>query len=385
MPDQVIQTGQPLKIYTVFTSSGIHSSSGSYPLYHPDQKVLSNEEILALLRQRLPEVEFLGDTQPRDASCVAANLAAQRETIDGVLYFGSPPDAAVKADLPTVAVFPLWGQWQYPFNPYHGSRIVTAFLPIIPDNSGEVFEARLDDVASKVRLIGAFRKLRGHRVLIVTDQPILGAYEPTSFQTGPDRAGWEQEYLRQVEEVFGASLVVIPQAELVAQMRAESEEEAQRVAAQWIEESEGIKQTTEEQVVASARLYLAMKTLMDKYDCGSITTEGYGVFHAYREGPIPCQGMPSSALCTEGIIATSETLVDSLVTQHLGHYITGFAGHNGDYVLDPPLGVAYIGHCECPFNPWGDERRVPYYLRQLPQMWERGKWEEGTGGACVEV
>ena len=81
-------------------------------------------------------------------------------------------------------------------------------------------------------------------------------------------------------------------------------------------------------------------------------------FMHYEEGSIPAQGLPSSQFCTDGMVATSETLVDSLVTQQLGLWMTGSTGFNGDYIIDVENGKAYIGHCECPLNPYGDERRA---------------------------
>ena len=62
--------------------------------------------------------------------------------------------------------------------------------------------------------------------------------------------------------------------------------------------------------------------------------------------------------------------------------MTGSTGLNGDYIVDAENGKAYIGHCECPFNPYGDERRVPYVIRNLPQ-WPADQQE--IGGACVQV
>jgi len=96
------------------------------------------------------------------------------------------------------------------------------------------------------------------------------------------------------------------------------EREARKVAEKWINEAEGMKDTNEAEVLKSAKLYLAMKRLMKKYGCDAIATEGYGVFADYHKGPIPSQGLPSSQFCTDGIVATSETLIDSLITQQLG-------------------------------------------------------------------
>jgi hypothetical protein len=228
-------------------------------------------------------------------------------------------------------------------------------------------------------LVEALSKMRGLRVLVVTDSPPLGAYEPTPLQVGEDRERYEQVYLRHLEDTLHTKLVVIPQQEMVVKMNAADKDEAEKVARRWLKEAEGIKGTNEAEVVSSARLYLAMKELMEEHNCQAITTEGYTVFQYYKDGPIPSQGLPASQFFTDGIVATSETLLDSLITQQLGLYLTGSTGFNGDYLLDTFSEIAIIGHCECPLNPYGDDRRAPYVVRNLPL------WKENQGGACVQV
>jgi hypothetical protein len=147
----------------------------------------------------------------------------------------------------------------------------------------------------------------------------------------------------------------------------------------WINGADGIRDTTEAEIVQSAKVYLAMRELKEKYGCTAITTEGYGVFQNYEKGPIPSQGLASAQFCTDGIISASEILIDSLLTQQLGLYITGQPSFNGDYVIEPFNNIAIILHCECPFNIYGDKRRCSYVIRNLP------RWEKYKGGACVQV
>ena len=370
------------RIYTVFTSSGLSTSSDTYPLHHPDQKVLSNEDMLAEIRRRCEGVEFVGTTAVERPAYAVANVQARRQSLDGVLYFGVLPDELTQLGVPVVAVHPLWDQWQAPFNSYRGNRVLTATLPVIADASEDTFAARLDAIAQKIRLVQAVARMKSLRILCVTDIPALGAYEPTRLQMAEEgRETYEQKYLENLG-ALGAEIIVRPQEEMVSKMEAAPEAEAREIARRWISESAGVKGTNEAEIEKSASLYLAMRSLMDEHGANAVTTEGYGVFMNYKDGPIPSQGLPSSQFCTDGVVATSETLVDSLITQQLGLWITGSTGFNGDYIVDVENGKAYIGHCECPFNPYGDERRVPYVIRNLPQ------WpieEQEKGGACVQV
>jgi hypothetical protein len=245
----------------------------------------------------------------------------------------------------------------------------------VRDASETAFSARIADLAKKIKLIQSISKMKNLRILSVTDRPILGSYE-NGFG---NRKEYEKAYLDNLAETFGSEIITINQEEMFDKIQEVEEKEAEKVARMWIDGSEGIKDTNGAEIVRSAKLYLVLKELMGKYNCGAVTTEGYGVFAGYRKGNIPSQGLASSQFCTDGIVATSECLIDSLLTQQLVFHVIGRLGFNGDYIIDPFNSIAILGHCECPFNPYGDERRSPYVIRNLPRL---RKYE---GGACVQV
>jgi hypothetical protein len=367
------------RIRVIFTSEGLQGECQIFSVYHPDRRILSNEDILAELQDRCEGIQLSGSAKTISAKESIGDVMREKENLHGLLVFGSPPGDLVSQGLPMVAVYPLWGQWMCPFSPLKGKGVLTSFLPVVPDNDEAIFSSRLDDIAGKLGLVRSLTRLRGMRVLVLTDRPILGQYEPMSLQVEGNREAYEEAYLKNLAETVGMELVVVEQEILVRRMNTIPDDDSERVARGWISESRGMRGTNEEEVAKSARLYLAMRSLMDEYCCQAITTEGYTVFQYYKGGPIPSQGLPASQLYTEGIVATSETLIDSLVTQQLGLFVTGSTGFNGDYLIDPFQGIAVIGHCECPFNPLGGDSRVPFVLRNLPL------WEENKGGACVQV
>ena len=49
------------------------------------------------------------------------------------------------------------------------------------------------------------------------------------------------------------------------------------------------------------------------------------------------------------------------------------------YLIDPHNKIAIVMHCELPLNPYGDDRKAPYIIRNLPL------WEQNKGGAAVQV
>jgi len=370
------------RIYTAFSSSGLGAYAQTFPLHHPDIKVMSNEEILDAIRARCDGVEFVGSTQVESPAYTIANVLAQKPNLDGLLYFGHLPPELIDTGLPTVAVYPLWGQWQELYQPYHGKRILTATLPVIADSSPSVFASRLEGIANKIRLLQMVGRLKDLRILCITDNPILGEYEPTTYETAREgRPEYQSRYLQNLASL-GSSIIVRPQAEMVTRLEAAPDAEAAEVARQWVAGAEGIKGTNEAEIRKSARLYLAMKEMMGLYGANAITTEGYDISRLYAGGPIPSQGLPSSQFCTDGVVATSETLVDSLLTQQLGLWMIGSTGFNGDYIVDTDNDKVYIGHCECTFDPLGNGQRVPYVIRNIPS-WPVDQQEKG--GACVQV
>ena len=141
-----------------------------------------------------------------------------------------------------------------------------------------------------------------------------------------------------------------------------------------------MKNTNRSQVIESAKVYLAMKALRDAYGCDAVTTEGYGVFGAYKKGLIASQGLAATQLSLEGMITTGECLMNSMLIQQVGYYMTGRGSFNGDYIIDPFLDIAIIGHCECSLNIFGDDaNHCSYTLRNMPLH------KTNEGGACVQV
>jgi len=396
------------RVFVIFTSSGL-DHRGAWEPAEMHQHVLSNTMLLHEIEMQAPEIEFVGKTElleeerkarislahyhttdeekryqaetqaliQRRRAQVVRQVQDLRDELAGILIFGAPWKELIQLGLPTVAVFTMWGTWManFDFSAFAQERILTSWLPVVRDASKEVFAARIQDIARKLHLLHAIHRMKGLRALVITDEPILGAFEPGYG----DKKEYERIFMENLQETLGSELITIPQEELYKRLPLVNQKEAQKISQKWIRESAGMRDTNEEEVFKSAQLYLAMGELMEQYNCQAITTEGYGVFAQYPKGPIPSQGLPSSQFYTDGVIATSECLINSLLTQQLGLYVTGRPSFNGDYLIDPFHDVAIVGHCECPFNPYGDERRSPYIIRNLP------RWKKYEGGACVQV
>jgi hypothetical protein len=365
------------KMYVIFSSSGL-DHRGAWDASDIEKKVMTNEEMMNELGKQCEGAEFCGEINLIETHDSAIeNIRSAREALDGVLIFGPPFDELIETGLPIVSVFPMFGMWMagFDFKGYKGKKVLTGCLPVVSDASKPAFSARISDLAKKIKLIQSISKMKKLRILSVTDRPVLGSYE-TGFG---NRKEYEKVYLDNLGETFGSEIITTTQEEMFDKIQEVEEEEAEKIAKRWIDGAKEVKDTNEAEIVRSAKLYLVLKEMMGEYDCGAVTTEGYGVFAGYRKGNIPSQGLASSQFCTDGIVATSECLINSLLTQQLVFHITGRLGFNGDYIIDPFNNIAILGHCECPLNPYGDGKSSPYVIRNLPRL---KKYE---GGACVQV
>ncbi len=368
----------------MFLSSGRPVGFESFRKYHPDVQIPNNSDILERIKKESPEVDIIGPAEPVDGERAAADIKKQRDDIHGLIVFGPPPVELLSLGLPTVAVErPLEGCTTIPFSTYKGSKVVTSFLPAHHDKDPVVYTARYTDISRNLNLINAVIRMNGLRVLVVTDKPPLGYFEPVDLQIKHTRKEYEDTYLSHLKGTFGTEFITVPQESLFKKVRNADEVEAKKIATTWIEEALALRWTNEAEVLSSGKLYMAMKELMNEYNCQAITTEGFGWpplgYKKAVEQGVPSQGLPTSQFCTDGVVAASETLTDCLLTQQLGLFITGSTGFLGDYTIDPFNNTAIVAHCEGTFRPYGDERKSPYILRNLPFV------EENTGGACAET
>jgi hypothetical protein len=375
------------QIYTIFLSHGHPIGFEAYRRYHPHVPVPENHEIMASIRQASQDVEFVGKTDPISVQEAISLVREQAQDLDGLLVFEPPPEELISLGLPMVAVSrPLGGQegcTTVPFHAYKGSKVVTSFLPAHRDQDPQVYVQRIEDIASKIGLIDTISKMADLRVLVVTDLPPLGYFEPRPGQVETTREEYDETYVDHLKDTFGAEIVAVPQKELFERVKAARQDQAEKIAEKWIEQALALRGTNESEVLSSAKLYLGMKELMEEYGCTAVTTEGFGWppvgYQKATEQGVPSQGLPTTQFCTEGIAAASETLIDCLITQQLALHMTGSTGLFGDYTIDPFNDTVIVAHCEGTLKPYGDERVCPYIIRNLPFV------KENTGGACAEI
>jgi hypothetical protein len=356
-----VQTRKHVRLYTVFFTPG-WGWGGSTP---PDE-LITNEDILETLSDRCPNVEFIVRDRSESGMSVdeiVNDLERLRDDLDGVVTFGgSRTDQRVAlTGLPTIVVSNL-----FEFNAIayevlqEQGNVVTAEisrLNVVPEPQAR---ALMDDLVGKIRLIQVLRKMRETRVLAVTDRRLRyypGAEDPAPQAEAEIRAE-NEAYQGKLRETFGVETVITGSRELESQIQAVSDTDAQEVAQVWISEAEGWRNTSEEDVLDGARMYLGLERLREEYEADTIITDTHSFLDTFRI----CACLPSMEYHKRGIICTDQSNTGPALAQIFGLFLTGRPSFNADMIVDASSGHTVLVHCGAPINPHGNDR-VPYLLR----------------------
>lgn len=209
-----------------------------------------------------------------------------------------------------------------------------------------VASSNFSDVVKSLRALAALDMLARSKLLVVASVS-REALEKISKLVG---------------ERLGTTLVHVKPEELVAEYERVSEREAEPVAQRWFSRALAVVEPSRSEIVKSARMYVAMKRLLEKHGAQGITIDCLGLFYDGKLPAYPCLGFVE--LLNEGFVAACEADIDSALTQMLIQYATGRPGFISDPVID--LGSRWIVYAHClaatrVYGPQGPE--VPYKIR----------------------
>jgi hypothetical protein len=333
-----------VRIYKVYVGR-----TGGIYLSRPTEEIDRFDRYLAGLERKLGGVKFIGGEliPPADVEQVVAKLT----DADGVLLFhlsghgGGVPGKAmgqiVDAGLPT-AVFsqPFSGHgWMY-FPQWQKTGRKVLVLPTA--DLGE-----LDQVVALMRVAPRLRQTR----IVVVRRP-QGTAAACSAE--------------QVKERLGAELIPITFEETVEAHQAvdlkAAEAEAERY---WLSKAKKIVEPSTEEVIDSARLYLALKNIMIREGAQAITSSG-------------CMGRPAkgclafSRLNDLGLVGACEGDMDSTLTMLIFGYAFGIPGFISDPVFDTASNALIHFHCTSATKMNGPaSKRLPFIIRTQSDS-ERG-------------
>jgi hypothetical protein len=214
-------------------------------------------------------------------------------------------------------------------------------------------------------LIGTLKRMRSEHILTVTDSPYV------NVTYGDVRANMPQDYneqiLNAIDQTFGTKVTKIGTKEVVEDedirdLWYNPSPEANEIATRWIRDAKKMMNTIESEVVRSAKVYLAMKMLMEKYDATAMAYHIRTLVANRRREDYVTPALATSEFQLHNVVAKCQSHLNIILSEMLLQYAYGRPSMLGDYSVDTYNGTSMVQHCEGPWNAWGDNRRVPYYL-----------------------
>jgi hypothetical protein len=333
-----------VKIYKVY----IGRTGGIY-LSRPHDEIARFDGYLSQVERKLGDVKFVGGelVPPAEVEKIVPKL----NDADGVLLFhlsghgGGAPKAAmdriIDVGLPT-AVFsqPFSGHgWMYfPQWQKSGKKVV-----LLPTSDW----SRIEQVAKLMRVAPHLRRTR----ILVVRGPL-----------GTDPACSAE----QVKKRLGAELIPISVEETMKAHEAVDIKAAEAEAEKyWFSQAKRIVEPSRDEIINSARFYLATKNLMIKHGARAVTSSN-------------CMGGPAKGCLTYsklndlGLVGACEGDMDSTLTMLIFNYAFGVPGFISDPVIDTSENALIHFHCTSATKMDGpDGKRLPFTIRTQSDS-ERG-------------
>ncbi|MBC8470625.1 MAG: hypothetical protein H8D56_14230 [Planctomycetes bacterium] len=360
---QSLQNGKHAKIYTVFFGTAPSRDD-------TDLEPISNEAIVQRLQEECDGVDFVirDVTRGTTIQSVLNEIKDLKKLhYDGVIICGWPRDyELLRSGLPTINVMIVNDFMNIPYPLYKKNQVIDAFLdPWRFSADPGVSERMFQDLVAKVKLIKALKRMKCHRILTVTDSPYVNVtYGDFLKNMPPD---YNEKILGVIEETFGVKVTKIGTKEVAADedvrnlWRNESPE-ANTIAQRWINNAKKMMNTIESEVVRSAKVYLAMKILMEKYGAAAMAFHIRSLIENPRREDYVTPALATSEFQLHNVVAKCQSHLNILLSEMLLQYAYGRPSMLGDYSVDTYNNTSIVQHCEGPWNAWGDDRLVPYFL-----------------------
>ncbi len=374
-----LQNDENAKIYAVFAGSGPgHNETSITPT--------SNKEILRRLKKEC-KVDFIS----RDFSKNVVNELKELKKMkfDGVLVVGDLRNYSfLETGLPTIYVYDLPAFMGVPYALFTGHKILSAQLDRLKvSSSPSVSAAMFQDLVEKVKLFAVLKKMKEARILLATNNRYINEYRGDTRKTYPP--GYNESITKALDQSLGTKVNKIGINEVAENKEIKDiwyndNKEAEQIAKMWIRQAKGMKDTLESEVVKSAKMYLALKVLLKRYNATVIAYALRSLVKHPRDIDTIFPSLANSELQKQGIVGCCQGHLNVVLTHMLGQYIFGKPSMMGDFQVDTFNNVTWLMHCGAPHNPYGGNDIVPYVIRDHAERPVRSHAKPGCA-ACSEV
>ncbi len=322
----------PVKIYKVFIGR-----TGDF-MARPAEEMVRLQKHLADLENKLGDVKVIGgDVIPPTKVEEVVGKTAGADALLVIYLSGHGGDAPVlnklfSTGLPAALFFQPFGGhgWMY-FQEWRKQAKKVVVMST----------SNWSDIDRVVGLMRVPARMKRTRILVV------GPPQGTAAGCSPE----------QVKRKLGAELVMISNDRVMKAMQAIDPKAAEREAQEyWIGQARKIVEPTRQEIIHSARMYLAVKDLMIKEGAQAITSSH-------------CMGNPRgcltfSKLNDQALVGACEGDMDSTLTMLLFAYAFRIPGFISDPVVDTAKNALVHFHCTSATKMDGPcGKRLPFVIR----------------------
>ena len=379
---------QQVRVALVFLANSADREIWPYPGFDCAARA---EEILKLLKQGCPKVEFVQVVVARPGDVEKA--IALKDTVDGYLVYAITLNWYLTASLARIAKL---GKPMLVADEYLGGSGLflcgTAALRRQGLAAGAVAATRPDDLVAVARLLADVKKpgvtpasfarqceevyrrtfaasgtmkCVEDRVAVAGIGECVERLKQSRFViVGSGRPGTEREFL-------GAKAIYVGFPEFKAIYDKVDRDQAAEWGRRWSTQAEKVMEAKPDWIQKAGGVYLAMLDLMKQHGTDSITMNCLGGFGSGQLPAYPCLGFMQ--ILNDGGQGVCEAMPDDSVSTLMGRILTGRAGYVSDPVLDTSKNQIVYSHCMAltkVFGPQGQTNR--FRIRTLHNRDPRG-------------
>jgi len=325
------------KVMVIFTCDKPDVPSWPYINYDYGGRA---REIMEKLRENMPSIEF------------SEYLLSSKEELEKIDWKGKEIDGFV--------VYMIGGMWTGVAEAIieTGSPVVLVddlyagsggFLRAFSKAGREqhrvvaIGSSNFRDILGAVSLFKVIKSMKEAKILCVTDRDV-------------------SKKAKTIQENFGTQVIAMTSNRLNSYYENVKEEDAEKLAKEWISESSRVVEPSRAEIVKSAKMYFALKKAMDDNDADAVTVDCLGLYYGSKLVAYPCLAL--FQLNNEGSTGVCEADLDSTVTQLSMRYLTGRPGYVSDPVIDTGTSQIIYVHCVASNRVFGPEGLSnPYVIR----------------------
>ncbi|RJP33207.1 MAG: hypothetical protein C4527_04685 [Candidatus Omnitrophota bacterium] len=304
------------------------------------------KELTRQLQDACPEIEFLPVTIQSEEQ--VKQLLENDRDIDGYVCFilglGEglvSPRTILDSGRPVVLADDLYGGTGRFLGEY--GRAYRNGLKVVGISSSNI-----RDVADAARCFAAMKKLKHSKILDFTLRE-------------KDRL-WGNAKIEDFENLYGTKIEVLKADVLNEAYNHANQEQAQAWAKQWIRKARKVVEPSEEEIIKSAAMYLALQNLLRKHGAQAVAIDCLGLFYSQNMFAYPCLGF--FQLNNDGLIGACESDLFSTITMLIMNYLIEKPGYISDPVIDVSKNQIIYAHCVAMTKVHGSKGKSnPYDIR----------------------